>query len=264
MRGSLCPKGGCEGRARNHQECDVGKPDGPRASGREPPFGGGAAGGQQHRVGGGRVVDAAVGNQQLDQQHQVCEGEMPVAPAFAPGQEPGEPPEPQRQGKRVDQEHLLRQEAQRGQDHVAPLLSDDLELLQVGEVVLDDPHQVGQEDDEGSEPSEPDPTPGEAPAFGCQEKSNHNGDAEKGHRVLVLEAETGEHPERDPQPLLAGSKEPDVDPGAAGPDQLLEGVHALVAEHHHPHRRRDDRECGQALGEAAPAELAGEETGEKD
>ncbi len=82
------------------------------------------------------------------------------------------------------------------------------------------------------------------------------------HGVFVFEAESRQDAEPDPEPLVAGFHDADHQPGAAHPEQRLEGVHGEQVIDSENTRRHQGREGGEALGKSLAAEFAGDQGGE--
>jgi len=81
------------------------------------------------------------------QEHDERQAEVTVAPTLPVGEKEPDPGEPERQGGRVENQHLLDQELERGVDHVLPRGADVVQQLEGRPVMTPFPDHVGQDDD---------------------------------------------------------------------------------------------------------------------
>ena len=236
-----------EDESADHEDRRVCRSD-PCEAPRKNAFRGDAARGEQHRIGRGQVVDAAVHRQERSQDDEVDDAERAVALAVASEEEPRETADPERGGERVQHEHLLPEKRERRELDVAPVLPDRLLQLEEREAFPDVPDEVGQEHEEGRGRSDPDPAaPEERAAARGGEETDDDARAEEAHRVLVQQADAGEQAERQPQARIGAVEEARDEDRAARPDQRLPRIHGREAVRDEHDRRDGDPEGREKL-----------------
>jgi hypothetical protein len=97
---------------------------------------------------------------------------------------------------------------------------------------------------------------------GREQQSDKDREPEREHGQLGQQPQTGEEPEEQPEERLVPLEDEQQDVGGRDLEELVEGVHRGKRPEHEEVGRADDRECGEALGEAAAPELPRHEPGE--
>ncbi len=126
------------------------------------------------------------------------------------------------------------------------------------------PQDVGSEDGERQRGPQPDPGMPKRPAMRGRQHAHQDPETEERHRVLVVQPDTGQRAEGQPELLVPGLDDADHEPRPAHPEQGLECVHRqdVVQEQvdgGHGHARGR-----QALAEPPRPHLARERAGEED
>ena len=156
--------------------------------------------------------------------------------------------------------HLLAEEGERGEGHVLEGRGVADELRR-GPAVLHLPQDVGQEEEDGDQPAQPDPRLAEMPALRREQQAHEHPEAEEEKAVLVLQPEPADEPEEEPELRVAGVHDPHHDPGPQRPEQDVERVHGEDVEEEEIDRDDQGADRGQCLGVAAAAHLAGDPAG---
>src|SRR5260370_15978416 len=108
--------------------------------------------------------------------------------------------------------------------HVTPVAADVGEQFVKWELMLDVPDEIGREDQEGDQASEPDQRLEDHGAmFGKQQTRDHAG-CEEDDPIFVLKRYSCDEAEPQPQFLVAGLEDADQDQRASRPSQRLEAV----------------------------------------
>src|SRR2546427_8828004 len=130
--------------------------------------------------------------------------------------------------------------------------------------VSDFPNHVGQKNQEGREPAEPNPRPAEIANRGSQEKAQENSRAEEQHRMLVKHADSRNPAEQEPQALRASIQNAQQDCGAKHPQYRLESIHGEKIVEGQINRRQQDGSSGEDAVQPAAAHLEQQPPREED
>ena len=147
------------------------------------------------------------------------------------------------------------------ENDVAALGADVAHQFDEGPVVVNVPQQIGKKNQEGGDTAEPDPGIEEDAALRGQEKTDDDAEAEDGDGIFFLQAESGDHAEPEPIAGTVALDGEDGEIGAAHPEIGFEAVGAEQASVGKILWRYDDGDRAEEQGEAASAELAGDDGG---
>src|ERR1700730_5893987 len=98
----------------------------------------------------------------------------------------------------MNQERLLEEIFREGKDDIAAFGADVAHQLDEGPVIVNVPEQVGKENQEGGETTEPYPASEEDTPLSSEHKSDDHAEAEEGNGIFFLEADAGDHTETEP------------------------------------------------------------------
>ncbi len=174
---------------------------------------------------------------------------------------------PQNQiGKRngVQRQDLLRDERERGENHVLATPLHIREVFQGREAMRVLPDQVRCEDRKRNRASDPDPWLDQLAPERGEKHRDDDGESEEQRGVLVQQAETAKSPEQQPESRLSGAGDPDDDEHGRCPDQRFEYVHREEAADPENDRCGGHRQTSEPLRESSSAEFAGDENRDDD
>ena len=128
-------------------------------------------------------------------------------------------------------------------------------------MVVNVPQEIGQENQEGREPAQPDPFVGEDAALLGEQQADHNAEAEQRDGILLLHAQARDNAEPEPVARIVALDGENREIGATHPQIRFETVGSQQAAVGEVLRRDHDRHRAEQKGESPSAKFAGENRG---
>ena len=144
-------------------------------------------------------------------------------------EQPYQSREPDQEQDRIHGNDLLLDEPQRTEHDVLSLATHILQILERWKMTVRLPDQIGQEERDRDGAGNPDPGLGKFAAMMGEQQSNRYRETEEECGMLVLEAQTRQYAEPDPQTRVARAQDARDHQNAAHPVQRLERIHGQQA-----------------------------------
>src|SRR5256886_3197857 len=217
-----------------------------------------SAGGQQRGINRSEVVVLAVQHEKDRVADQIAPTQRAVGLESHREQQSEQSREPDRRSEGVYKQCLLEEVGKRPQHHVAAFRTDAPNELNKRPVVLDVPEHSGKEDEEGSEPAEPDPLVEEDSALLRQEQADDDAEAEESNGVFLCKAKTREHGKPGPVSWTISLDGQDGEVGATHPQVGFETVCPQQASVGEVLRRHERADSAEEEGVTASSQFAGD------
>ena len=122
-----------------------------------------------------------------------------------------------------------REEGQRTDDD--PVFGGVLHEMKRREIVAELPEGVGRRQHERDDPRKPRSARPQHPPLRCQEQADRQAALEPEHRDLVLQPDTQDDAQQNPQARRPARQNPQNDPGRDRPAEHVQGIHRVVRAH---------------------------------